>query len=156
MTKSVRSRPWRTPRNRHTLAKSEQSEPNFYNSPDWKEYSKRYRRRNKWCVMALELGKKIIAEIVDHIIPMRYGGSPWDPRNHQGLSWSNHSKKTRKEDHGPMYRWVLNEKGEKIPYRDTRGRLVKKVLSFDKKSAAVYLALESVVQLCEIITPPTL
>jgi len=65
------------------------------------------------------------AHAVDHIIPARHGGSFWDPRNHQSLSEANHNRKsaTEKALGQPMYQWVLNERGHKIPKRDARGQL---------------------------------
>jgi 5-methylcytosine-specific restriction endonuclease McrA len=51
---------------------------------------------------------------VDHIIPVSQGGSFWNPKNHQIIGWSLHSKKTKREKYQKL-EWVLDEFGDKIP-----------------------------------------
>lgn len=61
----------------------------FYQSKAWKQYSKEYLIINPICVVC---GKE--AKIVDHIQPIKQGGSTWNPNNHQALCRSCHAKKT--------------------------------------------------------------
>lgn len=52
---------------------------------------------------------------VDHIIPVRFGGSFDDKRNHQVLCSQCHNKKTAKEKTRPTVEAELNEHGKLIP-----------------------------------------
>ena len=43
-----------------------------------------------------------IAEVVDHIPPVRLGGDFWDERNHQPLCHRCHNSKSGRESHTPV------------------------------------------------------
>ena len=54
----------------------------------------------------MKAGRYVRATDVDHIVPHR--GDPalfWDEENWQALCHSCHSKKTRNEDHDPVYHY---------------------------------------------------
>jgi 5-methylcytosine-specific restriction endonuclease McrA len=38
-------------------------------------------------------------DMVDHIVPMREGGDPWDPVNHETLCNTHHQVKRARERH---------------------------------------------------------
>ena len=59
----------------------------------WAGYIRRYLRIHKTCVIC-----KRPSQRVDHIVPVRRGGSFWDPSNHQAMCLSCHSRKTATQD----------------------------------------------------------
>lgn len=70
---------------------------NFYNTPRWREKRKRYLQQHPFCVECLKGGTYVKATMVDHIIPIKQGGSMFDDDNLQGLCWSCHSRKSIQE-----------------------------------------------------------
>lgn len=83
----------------------------------WKQYSYIFRSQNPECNICKIVCNDPKEMVVDHIIPVRYGGSFQDSRNHQSLCGSCHSKKTVKEKKKPMKESMLNEFGDLIPKR---------------------------------------
>jgi 5-methylcytosine-specific restriction protein A len=65
-----------------------------YNASTWRKYRKAFLSRNPLCV---ECGR--VAEVVDHITPVRLGGDFWDERNHQPLCHRCHNSKSGRESH---------------------------------------------------------
>jgi 5-methylcytosine-specific restriction protein A len=70
--------------------------------PEWRKYRRDYLRAAPWCVQCRREGRQTRALVVDHIQPVGGPLDPtfWDPRNHQALCPSCHSKKTAAEDGG--------------------------------------------------------
>lgn len=99
--------------NKINLKPKEEKHPG-YAMNKWKQYSYIFRSQNPECNECKEIynPKQMV---VDHIIPVRYGGSFNDSRNHQSLCGSCHSKKTVKEKKRPLKESMLNEFGELIP-----------------------------------------
>mgnify|MGYP001191786089 CR=1 FL=1 len=60
---------------------------------DWSRYRKWYLRHNPFCVTCGRM-----ADLVDHIRPMRYGGSRMDTANHQALCRECHATKSKAEE----------------------------------------------------------
>lgn len=79
----------------------------------WQKYRAEYLRQHPYCV---KCGKK--ANVVDHIVPPRAGGSFYDPSNHQALCKKCHGVKTYRKDnpsaytttHRKTYVWPWEEK----------------------------------------------
>ena len=72
----------------------------------WRKARRRYLEKHPLCVMCMKDGRYVRATDVDHIIPHR--GDPvlfWDENNWQALCHSCHSRKTRSEDHDPVYHY---------------------------------------------------
>lgn len=61
----------------------------FYYTPEWKKARKEYLEVHPSCICC---GKT--ATIVDHVVPIKDGGSALDERNFQSLCWSCHSRKS--------------------------------------------------------------
>jgi len=72
-----------------------------YNSK-WARYSKQYRLENPLCAICEKAEKLVLAQCVDHIVPVTGPDDPlfWEPTNHQGLCNTCHSIKTATEDCG--------------------------------------------------------
>ncbi|GEM_PF-1822118 len=60
---------------------------------DWNKYRIWYLRHNPFCALCGRL-----AALVDHIRPMRFGGSRMDTKNHQPLCRDCHAAKTASEE----------------------------------------------------------
>lgn len=80
----------------------------------WKRYSYQLRASKPECADCKGLFKpKDLA--VDHVIPVSFGGSFDDTRNHAVRCCQCHNIKTAKEKSKPIYESIMNEKGELIP-----------------------------------------
>jgi 5-methylcytosine-specific restriction endonuclease McrA len=88
-----------------------------YQSNDWRVYSKGYRRINPECSTC---GKR--TQCVDHIIPIRIGGSFWDVRNHQSLCNKCHARKSSNEGRDIYLSSTTNIDGELIPRQGGQSR----------------------------------
>ncbi len=66
----------------------------FYNTPLWKATRKRQLETHPFCEECLKNGKRTKATMVDHINPIKQGGSLYDASNLQSLCWSCHSRKS--------------------------------------------------------------
>ena len=69
----------------------------FYQSKEWKSLRKKKLEINPFCEECLRKGKFTKATMVDHIKPIKQGGSALDMNNLQSLCWSCHSKKSAEE-----------------------------------------------------------
>ena len=70
---------------------------NFYKSPAWIICRKKHLEEQPFCVECLKKGKTVKATMVDHIVPIKDGGSRYDNSNLQSLCWSCHSRKSVEE-----------------------------------------------------------
>lgn len=68
-----------------------------YNTSQWRRYRRAYLAEHPLCV---ECGR--IAEVVDHVTPVRLGGSFYEPTNHQALCHQCHNSKSGREAHKPI------------------------------------------------------
>lgn len=69
----------------------------FYQSTRWKAVRKRHLNSEPLCRECKKNGKLVKASVVDHIVPVKQGGNPFDDNNLQSLCWSCHSTKSAKE-----------------------------------------------------------
>lgn len=69
----------------------------FYRTPRWIETRKRKLQITPFCEECRKGGTITIGKIVDHIIPIKQGGEPYDLNNLQTLCWSCHSRKSIQE-----------------------------------------------------------
>ncbi len=71
----------------------------FYNSKRWRALRNFFIQKNPLCAECQK--NKIItsAQVVDHIKPIRLGGSPVDQKNLQSLCSSHHNAKSAREGH---------------------------------------------------------
>jgi 5-methylcytosine-specific restriction protein A len=72
-------------------------ERRFYSSYRWQLIRKHHRSEEPFCRECKAQGVIQVAECVDHIVPIREGGSPYDPANLQSLCQPCHNKKRRME-----------------------------------------------------------
>ena len=69
----------------------------FYQSTRWRKLRKMFVAENPVCVHCEAKGFTTPVAEVDHIIPLRLGGYPYDFNNLQSLCKSCHAKKSAKE-----------------------------------------------------------
>ena len=84
------------PKPRKQMHERRHQEPR-YNSTIWRKYRRAFLGEHPLCV---ECGK--IAEVVDHITPVRLGGDFWQPFNHQPLCHPCHNSKSGRESRTPV------------------------------------------------------
>jgi 5-methylcytosine-specific restriction endonuclease McrA len=85
-----------------------------YNTRKFIGYSVATRKVNPRCNMCK--GLFFFNELsLDHIIPVKEGGSFWDANNHQVLCRTCHSRKTMSELKGSTTAFKYNDDLEKIP-----------------------------------------
>jgi 5-methylcytosine-specific restriction protein A len=77
-----------------------ESTDKFYNTQRWKKLRAFYRKRHPLCEECQKEGRVTPSVIVDHVNPIKEGGSPLDWDNLQALCWSCHSKKTLRDWRG--------------------------------------------------------
>jgi len=73
----------------------------FYNSKRWTKTSRSYRLANPLCVSCKAQGLYVLAQVVDHIIPIRTDvgwEKRWDNDNYQSLCRSCHNIKTFEDE----------------------------------------------------------
>jgi len=75
----------------------------FYSRRPWRELREYVLSQNPICVMCQSRGLTVLAEEVDHIVPMSKGGEPYDLDNLQPLCKSCHSRKTAVDDGRRQY-----------------------------------------------------
>jgi 5-methylcytosine-specific restriction protein A len=65
----------------------------------WQQYTKRYLNWNPLCRMCEQVNRITIAELVDHIIPVKGADDPrfFEESNHQGLCRPCHALKTAED-----------------------------------------------------------
>lgn len=71
-----------------------------YSTRRWRRLRLAVLRRHPLCAECLRQGRLTPATQVDHVVPIKRGGSPWDPGNLQPLCASCHSRKTNAQDGG--------------------------------------------------------
>lgn len=81
-----------------------------YQDPVWRRESAKFRAGKK-CEHPMCIS---MASMVDHIIPMKHGGSQFDRRNWAAMCKKHHDKKRGREAHGQVGEWVDTPHG-KIP-----------------------------------------
>lgn len=69
----------------------------FYKSPEWIRVRKLQLQAYPLCAECLKSGKYTKATVVDHIVPIKQGGSKYDSKNLQSLCWACHSRKSAEE-----------------------------------------------------------
>ena len=69
----------------------------FYSSALWQKIRKRKKSTDPLCQDCLAVGTTKPADMVDHITPIKVGGSGVDPDNLKSLCWSCHAKKTARD-----------------------------------------------------------
>src|SRR5262245_19173387 len=69
----------------------------FYSSSTWRKLRQAYLREHPLCASCSENGRILVATIVDHRVPIRFGGGPLDWDNLQSQCWGCHSRKSALE-----------------------------------------------------------
>ena len=69
----------------------------FYHTTAWRTLRSAFISKYPLCKMCTEAGKVVPADVVDHIVERRDGGSDLDPRNLQSLCHACHNDKTQQE-----------------------------------------------------------
>ena len=69
----------------------------FYHSSEWRHKRENFLVEHPFCEECRKYGRLTKAVVVDHIIPLRQGGEPFDDGNLQSLCSSCHSSKSIKE-----------------------------------------------------------
>ena len=77
-------------------ASNEEIYRNVYNTARWRAIRDQVRQQEPLCRLC---GKRA-THTVDHIIPIKNGGDPWDRSNLQGLCWACNKRKTGKQAKG--------------------------------------------------------
>jgi 5-methylcytosine-specific restriction enzyme A len=84
------------PRKRKQMHERRYQEPR-YKTTQWRTDRRAYLAMHPLCV---ECGR--VAEVVDHIEPVRFGGSFYDSDNHQAMCHRCHNSKSGRESHKPQ------------------------------------------------------
>jgi 5-methylcytosine-specific restriction endonuclease McrA len=69
----------------------------FYHTNRWRKLRIEHFKINPLCVICNKQNRTTLAKVLDHITPVRLGGSIWDSNNHQGLCESCHNSKSALE-----------------------------------------------------------
>ena len=72
---------------------------NFYRMAAWRKLRTRVLEQQPLCVHCMEQKRLTVAQMVDHINPIRLGGEPLDEANTMPLCHNCHQKKRGKERH---------------------------------------------------------
>ena len=96
MAKKVKSlkRPWVVERKPF---ERENSNSKFYNSRTWRNFRKVFLENNPLCVACKENGFIVVANVVDHILPINKGGDSLSESNLQSLCSRCHNRKSAKD-----------------------------------------------------------
>ena len=70
---------------------------NFYVSVAWRRYRNWFITNNPLCKKCESHGLTVLADVVDHRLPLKDGGEPFDEDNTQSLCHSCHNRKTAEE-----------------------------------------------------------
>lgn len=70
----------------------------FYRTAPWRKCRAYYFNQNPVCEICKEYGMTTPMDIVDHIVPIKQGGAPFDHENLQSLCDKHHNQKTRNEN----------------------------------------------------------
>ena len=82
----------------------------FYNSKRWRSLRNYFIQMNPLCATCLRDNNTVSAKVVDHVVPIRLGGSPIDIKNLQSLCEYHHNQKSGRE--GAEYRNSLKIKNK--------------------------------------------
>jgi 5-methylcytosine-specific restriction protein A len=74
-----------------------------YNTTQWRNVRALILQDSPLCKACEEVGLITLAQMVDHIKPVRLGGNFWDHENLQPLCNSCHASKSAKERHSDPY-----------------------------------------------------
>lgn len=66
----------------------------FYKTQQWRDIRQRKLQISPLCEECKKNGTLVVGKIVDHIVPIKQGGDPYDFENLQTLCWSCHSRKS--------------------------------------------------------------
>ena len=80
--------------------KRDELSKSFYGGRQWRRVSKMQLQREPFCADCMPVGFYILAEVADHIIPIRNGGARYDFDNLQSLCKACHNRKTFNENRG--------------------------------------------------------
>jgi len=69
----------------------------FYKTSQWLKVRKIKLQQSPICEECKKNGTIVVGKIVDHIVPIKLGGEPYDMDNLQTLCWSCHSRKSIQE-----------------------------------------------------------
>ena len=69
----------------------------FYKTSQWLKVRKIKLQQSPICEECKKNGTIVVGKIVDHIVPIKQGGEPYDMDNLQTLCWSCHSRKSIQE-----------------------------------------------------------
>ena len=69
----------------------------FYKTSQWLKIRKTKLQQSPICEECKKNGTIVVGKIVDHIVPIKQGGEPYDMDNLQTLCWSCHSRKSIQE-----------------------------------------------------------
>ena len=87
-------------RKRRTIAKRDRFNDPFYQSREWRQKRKQILERDGYLCQCDECAKRslpLTANTVDHIVPIKRGGSKLGDHNLQSMNSSCHQKKSAKE-----------------------------------------------------------
>ena len=97
-----RNKPWVVSRERNKpgsrAAKSHNEMMHVYQTQQWRSTRSYHIQMNPICVHCKKKENRVVAgDVVDHIIPIRQGGDPFNKNNLQTLCHGCHSIKSRQE-----------------------------------------------------------
>lgn len=72
----------------------------FYSTQQWNNLRDMYRGQNPMCERCAKMGVTKLAQMVDHITPIKQGGGKMDWDNLQSLCFKCHNQKTGSERRG--------------------------------------------------------
>ena len=78
--------------------KSWGGDTSFYRSTHWRKLRAWWVDGNPLCVECESEGRTVVADVVDHIVPLKQGGSKFRLDNLQSLCHSCHNRKTYEEN----------------------------------------------------------
>lgn len=86
-------RPWQRQINQGTRYNPD----SFYTSTAWRQARAAFLSAHPWCVACMDDGKKVKADMLDHITRIKAGGDRLNPDNFQGLCNHHHAIKSANE-----------------------------------------------------------
>lgn len=89
--KNTNKYPWRANKE---IQSGRLEEDKRYSSSRWRKGRLLKLQRDPLCEVSLQEGRVVAADVVDHIHPVRLGGSFWDESNWQSMSTSEHNRKS--------------------------------------------------------------
>jgi len=78
--------------------KSWGGDTSFYRTSKWRTLRAWWVNRNPLCVICESEGRTVPVDVVDHIKPIKQGGSEYGLNNLQSLCHSCHNRKTQEEN----------------------------------------------------------